>query len=443
MTERFAVPDQLTCYYDRPAEPANVHLEVRVPGRLDATALRGSVQAILAAEPRVRARRARAGRWRRSYYWEFPPVPDADPVVVATHADQLELDAQRDAFLSQAPPLDVAPLLRLLLTSGPDGDCLILNAHHASFDGLSCLRLLRGMAEEYGRRPGQAAPGSLPAPDLGQPATDLAPGALGHAPVTPRIEPGKHSAIARIARIAPGHPGRGSLPGYGTYLMSWDGLTAAAWLRSAGASVNDLLIAALMLTIGDWNDGRGGRAADRDHLIRITMPMGDRAQAGRDGQWANLSRLTSVTARVRSLTEPCDLLGEVARQTRYAKDHQGPQVDLASRALAVAPVPVAVKHVLLRSALRLAGPLFCDTSLVSNLGPIEAPAFGAMTADRVWFSTSAHMPRGLSLGAVGAGGRLQLAFRYRRALFSGTDAADFAGRFTKVLDQFTGPEAAR
>jgi hypothetical protein len=96
----------------------------------------------------------------------------------------------------------------------------------------------------------------------------------------------------------------------------------------------------------------------------------------------------------------------------------------------------------LQSALRLAGLMLCYTSLVSNLGQIEAPAFGAMTADQVWFSTSAHMPRGLSLGAVGAGGRLALAFRYRRALFSGADAADFAGRYAKVLDQFTGPEAA-
>jgi hypothetical protein len=59
-----------------------------------------------------------------------------------------------------------------------------------------------------------------------------------------------------------------------------------------------------------------------------------------------------------------------------------------------------------------------------------------MTASSVWFSTSAHMPRGLSLGAVTVGGRLRLAFRYRRALFSPADAAEFAARFAKALDQF-------
>jgi NRPS condensation-like uncharacterized protein len=228
------------------------------------------------------------------------------------------------------------------------------------------------------------------------------------------------------------------LPGYGVHLLTWDGLAVADSLRSAGVSVNDLLIAALMLTISEWNESRGAGRGQ----IRITMPVGDPAQGGRDGQWANLSRLTAVTARVTEAAAAGELLGEVALQTRYAKVHPGPQVDLVSRALAAAPVPVAVKHLLLRTALRVAGPFCCDTSLVSNLGVIEAPAFGAASAADVWFSTSAHMPRGLSLGAVTVGGRLRLTFRYRRCLFRAADAAEFAGRYAKVLDQFAGREAA-
>ncbi len=69
--------------------------------------------------------------------------------------------------------------------------------------------------------------------------------------------------------------------------------------------------------------------------------------------------------------------------------------------------------------------------------------FGATPATEVWFSTSAHMPRGLSLGAVTAGGALRLTFRYRRALMSGTDAAEFAATYAKALDQFAGQEAVR
>src|SRR5262249_25028855 len=142
MIERFTVPDELTCYYDRQCEPANVHLEARIPGRLDETAVRASMRSVLASEPRLLARRLRAGSWQRSYFWEFPVTAWADPLQAVTYADQAGLDRLRDAFLSQSPPLDVAPPLLFLLASGPGGDWLILNAHHACFDGLSCLRLL-------------------------------------------------------------------------------------------------------------------------------------------------------------------------------------------------------------------------------------------------------------------------------------------------------------
>src|SRR5262249_53519046 len=225
-------------------------------------------------------------------------------------------------------------------------------------------------------------------------------------------------------------------PGYGTQLLAWDANAVTGSLRQAGASVNDLLIAALMMTISDWNQTRRAPCG----AIRITMPVADRTQGGPTGRWANLSRLTTVTSRVGPDTRPADLLGRVAVQTRQAKQNPGPQVDLASRALAGAPLPVAVKQVILRGALRVAGSLLCDTSLLSNLGVIETIAFAGTPATDVWFSTSAHMPRGLSLGAVTVGGGLRLAFRYRRALFSAADAAEFAARYAKVLDQFTGHE---
>jgi len=172
------------------------------------------------------------------------------------------------------------------------------------------------------------------------------------------------------------------------------------------------------------------------------MPVGDRAQAGADGLWANTSRLTTVTGQVAPGTSALDLLADVAAQTTYAKEHSGPQVDFFSRTLAAAPIPVAVKERVLRTALGLGGSFLCDTCLVSNLGVIEPITFGAEAATHLWFSTSAHMPRGLSLGAVTVAGRLHLAFRYRRALLAGTAAEAFATRYTEVLDRITGQEVA-
>ncbi|MGN6796273.1 MAG: hypothetical protein ACTHJW_28120 [Streptosporangiaceae bacterium] len=435
MIERFAVADELTCYYDRPDEPANVHLEVRAAGRLDLAAIRASVSAVLASQPRIMARRRQAG-WQRGYRWEFPVALGSDPVLAARYFNQEDLDLQRDAFLSSSPSLALAPPLRFLLTSGSEGDHLILNAHHAAFDGLSCLRLLHEVAAAYGSHvlSGETSERQPPVADTEGAAAAESGG------LPPAMPAGEHGAtrrqIGKTARIAPGSGADRSRPGYGAHLVTWDGQAVTDSPRRGGPSVNDLLIAALMVTIGDWNRARGG--SDR---IKITMPVGDKSQAGPAGQWANLSRLTTIAARVPAGARPADVIAGVASQTRAAKEHAGPQLDLASRVLAGAPLPVMVKHMLLRSALRIAGPFLCDTSLVSNLGVVETLTFGATPATQVWFSTSAHMPRGLSLGAVTAGEALRLTFRYRRALMSGADAAEFAAMYSKTLDQFAGHEA--
>jgi NRPS condensation-like uncharacterized protein len=426
--ERFALADELTCYYDRPAEPANVHLEVRVPGRLDPALVGAAVSDALGPQPRIMARR-RPATWRRGYQWEFPAPPRADFVTNTEYASEEDLDGQRDAFLSCSPSLDLAPPLRFLHTSGSAGDFVMLNAHHAAFDGLSCLRLMRAVAAAY-------PPGSAPA-EISTPTGHRRSSSNTDVPSV--LNPGgaRPERSGAVVRIAPGAGGDRRRPGYGAHLVTWDGLAVADSLRSAGLSVNDLLIAALMVTISDWNQARGGGRGQ----IKITMPVGDKGQAGSAGRWANLSRLTTIAARVPPGATPADLVADVAGQTRAAKEHQGAQLDAGSRLLAAAPLPVTVKHVLLRTALRLAGRFVCDSSLISNLGVVEALAFGAVPVAEVWFSTSAHMPRGLSVGAVTAGGALRLTFRYRLALMSGADAAEFAGMYVKALSQFAGQEA--
>ena len=413
----FGIADELSCYYDAPAEPCNVHIEVRVPGHLDSGALRDATAAALAAQPRALVRRA-PGAWWRRYAWEVPGQPDCDPVTTAAWADEDELARVRARFLSTAPPLRSSPPLRILLAAGPGEDRVILNAHHAALDGLSSLELLRSAARHY---PGGAAEDP--------PAGGTTPGA------PPAGAPGMPGGArqGRAARIAADRvPGRAAgLPGYGFLLLP--GRPVPAGRRAGGGTVNDVLIAGLVMAIARWN-GAHGRPPG---LIRITMPVNARPQ-GQAGAAGNLSRLTAVS--VPAPSESCDLgelVADVAAQTRPAKQQDGPQVDPASRALAAAWWPPAVKRGVLRLALRTAGPLLCDTSLVSNLGVVGAPRFGAATATGVWFSTSAHMPRGLSVGAVTVGGQLHLCLRYRRALFSEPSAVRFAGLYATALGNLT------
>ena len=58
----FSVLDELNCYFDSPAEPNNVQLEVWLPGHLRPERLRAAVAAVLAAVPEARARRAARSR---------------------------------------------------------------------------------------------------------------------------------------------------------------------------------------------------------------------------------------------------------------------------------------------------------------------------------------------------------------------------------------------
>lgn len=485
-TVPFGPADELSCYYDTPAEPCNVHVEVRVPGHLDEPALRRAARAALAAQPRAVARRAQVGRWQRRYAWELPAHLDTDPVSAATWTDEGDLGQQRMRFLAAAPPLGQSPPLRLLLAAGPGEARVILNAHHAALDGISCLDLLRTVAAHYegadgldgpGREALLAAPtpdgpaqlaGSLsadtfatdpaaaPAAAADWPGADLAPpgwAATSHDPGpkplwrgTGRwvgdLGPGSWKVLPRPAtRIAADRDAGRGQDGYGFRLITCP--RVPAFPRADGeprVTVNDLLIAALIVAIDRWNAAHGQPSA----RIRITMPVNSRL-AGDAGAAGNLSRLTAVTAQLPGPGyELPAVIADVARQTRRAKQRSGPQVDPLIRALAAPWCPAAVKRRALRLLLHTAGPLFCDTSLLSNLGAVTTPpAFGHLRASHLWFSTSAHMPRGLSVGAVTAGGQLNLCLRYRRALFSEPAAARFTDGFTSALSQIASLRSPR
>jgi NRPS condensation-like uncharacterized protein len=431
--------DELNCYYDSPAEPNNVQLEAWLPGRLDPERLRAAVAAVLADVPAARARRAAGTRWRVGYAWEVPPGADTDPVSVTGWRTEAELDAARTRFLAAAPELDRSPPFLLLLAQGPNWDSLVLNAHHAAFDGRSCVRLLRLIAARYGG--GQPREALAPEPELdgvtwprSVPPASEPRAARGSRPSAPRL-PGWSTA-----RIAPRHAGgRGARgePGYGLSLLKWPGIPAAPQPRGESrVTVNDLLIAALIETIARWNTGRRRRPG----RIEISMPV-DTRPPGHGDELGNLSRLCTIAV---DPSRVADLTVAVAGRTRQAKSAPGPLVGPVQAAVARTRLPVAVKRALLRLALRSVGTIRCDTSLLSNLGNVtEPPAFGPLTPTRMWFSTSAHMPRGLSVGAVTVGGRLNLCFRYRNALLDAASGRDFAAGYAAALSALAGRGTGR
>ncbi len=402
----FSAVDEIGCYFDRPDEPNDIHLEAHLPGRLDQARLRSAIAGALAAEPRARVRRAKVRPADRRYRWEVADVPDIDPLTATRWSTADELSRDRERFLAEAPPLKTSPPLRFRVASGPDGDVLLLSANHAALDGVSCIRLIRAVAGGYTGEPAPAEPSARSAP-----ASGSAPPAKGRAlPVRP----------ARIAArtTTPG-------PGYGLRLVSIARPTREERARlDPNATVNDLLIAAFGLAVARWNASCGRPVG----TVQVTMPI-DARGADRDGL-GNLSRLASVAMDEDDRADPARLVARVTARTRAAKNTPGSAIGLMGPVMAPGWLPVGVKR-------RLAGPLcrlvtpFTDTAKLSNWGHFRDPLdFGdAGEAHGIWVSGPAPMPRGLSLTVATVGDRPHLTFRYRRALFD----EDAAGGFTDAF----------
>jgi NRPS condensation-like uncharacterized protein len=412
--------DELGCYVDDPLQPNNIHLEVRLDGHLDPVRLRAAVLTMLAAHPLARVRRRRWHGWHRRFHWEITGAPDVPPIDHVRWQSEEELAAHRQSLLVSAPVLDLAPPLRIMHAVGPDRDALILNVHHAVMDGLSCLRLLHSIARCYAGRPDPVDAGST----------------ILRVPPRPKDRQGPRIRYLRSAtRIAVDTADPG--PGGGFHLLSIPIDTVRSGPRRPSATVNDLLIAALVLTVEEWNEKHGGSA----DTIRVTMPVNARATAGADGPLGNLSRLVVIAndpAHRRSLG---GLLTDITSQTTEAKAIGGPQIDRLSRLFTTPWLPVAVKARLLVTARRLAGPAVGDTALLSNLGAVrDPPDFGPGARPvGLWFSPSVRLPAGLSIGVVTLGRQLNVCFRYRRELLDPLAAARFAAMFHAALGAIGDP----
>jgi hypothetical protein len=430
----FALLDELACYHHAPAEPNNVHIEALVPGQLDARALRQAVTGAIAAAPRASGRMAAGGALRCRYRWDFPAVLDVDPMSLATWSDEDELAAIRNRFLADAPPLRTSPPVRLLLATGPGESCVILNAHHAALDGMSSLGLLRDIAARYQAITGTPGPApASPAPSASAASAARLP--ADQAPAGRRLWRSRVRALRRYpsARIAPNRECRSRRGGNGVRLL----LLPAVPRPPSGATVTDVLVAALIATVAIWNAAH--RRAPR--VIAISVPVsvhgpGLPAVAG--------NRTRTVTVAVGPATaagQPSALLAEVSRQLTAIRQAR-PQ-ETSAGVLDAMPgwCPVVLKRLALRGALRTVGPVVCDTTMLSNLGNVTGPLWpGRGGPVRIAFSAPVHMPRGLAVSVVTADGQLQVAFRYLHALLDDAAAARLVEIFAAALDEFTNVE---
>jgi NRPS condensation-like uncharacterized protein len=421
--------DELFLNLDRDDEPWGVHLEVRARGRLDADRLADALGAAVRRHPIARARLAPWRSSERTYHWRIDDDPAPVPLAIVSCADDAALGAARERWYAFSPSLEAPPPFAVLLVRGPAGDSLMLNLHHAAGDAIGAVRLMRSILRAYA---GEPDPGPLLDPLAVREVRELTrsrsvPERRGRRRARGRQAVRNLMPAARVAR-----EGSDTRAGYGFELLSFSSAETAAIVarRPPGATVNDVLLGALAVTIRGWNAAHGRRTA----RIALTMPVNLRPAPWRTEVLANFASYVTVSLHPADAGDVTRATGAISEHTREVK-RDGLAGLVVDDLVVPGMLTIAAKR-RLQDLIPLTGDVLVDTASLSNLGVIDAMPLlgeGAGLVEDVWFSPPMRMPLGAAFGVATIGGRLHATLRYRHPQFDRAGARSFARRYRDAL----------
>ncbi|MGH4021035.1 MAG: condensation domain-containing protein [Pseudonocardiaceae bacterium] len=399
----------------------NVQLELGTDHHVDEATLRQAVLSCCRRHPLARARLAPWEQRDNSYRWDVADELDLDPVRVADCPDDAALDRLRAELYGPPIALDTTPALRVALARRPRGDLVLLSVSHVIADGVGVLRLMQTIARTYRGEPDPPDP--LPLAEARDVGSFLAP-------KNPRERWARQLEGLRRVREALDAPSRIAVVGGSDHdgfvcraLDIDDTTTPRLVQRAPGTTVNDVLLAAVHLTVQAWNTEHGV-ATDR---VGVIMPVNVRPA---DRFWDVVSNLTSL---VTISTSPADR-SDLATATAVVAE-QTDQVRRQDRAHGLYDLLEVTKKASLRvkrAAPRLlphTGDRFIDTAMLSNLGRIpDTPTLAAepdSQAPELWFSPPCDPACTVGIGVVTSGQRLALVTRYRYEQFDARAAEEF------------------
>ncbi len=430
VSTKLNVLDQLYLHLDREDEPWSVQLEVGLEGEVDEGRLREAVVAAANAHPIARARLRPALATDVRYHWEIPDELEEVPLESVRCEDEVALAATRERAMSCSPSLESAPPFGLTLAHHPAGDAIMLNLSHAAGDGMSAVRLMASILRAYaGEDDPQPAVDPLDCRDVGRLVGSRSPRA--------RLARGR-TLVEQAARVAErpmriAAQGATDRPGYGFCLLhlNSEGLEAVRSRREDGATVNDVLLAGLAMTIRRWND----RHEVPRGPMTVMMPVNLRPPDWRNDVVGNYASYVSVRFSEDELDDLATAVRAARARTREIKDRgaAGLVVDLLE--LPTATLPTGVKR-RFQDLITVTGSRLVDTTVLSNLGRLEGvPRLGGTAGEitSVWFSPPGRMPLGASLGAASYRGELFLCLRYRHALLDAPGADEFVALLHEIL----------
>ncbi len=433
MSERvpFNRVDTLIYHFDQMSDIWSIHFEVRVGGGLDPSRLAAAALEAVRRHPMGRARMEPFGPTTRTFHWLIDDEVAAVPLEIIDCTTDAQVEAARVRLLSRRIDLKVAPPLALVLAHHPEGDYLIMNLSHVVGDGMSAYRLMSSICRAY-----TGSEDTLPVLPLAHVrnlrgyvgSRNLADARTQLGTIVRHVSDTRKDAPVRVAVDG----GSDAIQGFGFHLLRFDRDEAVriAARRVKPATINDLLLAALAVTIRRFNDQRGvvpGR-------VSLLMPVNLRP-----AEWSN-ELVSNIVSMVPVGVPECAQSDLVAAQAAAAKR----TVELKEQRLPGAMVnmmgmfgiwPAGVRQAAVRRS-RDHVVNNADTGALSNLGNLPQPldfGAGAGAATELWWSPPAGMPPGISVGAITTNGEMFLTLRYCRAQFDAEGAAQFAADLRKVL----------
>jgi acyl transferase domain-containing protein/NRPS condensation-like uncharacterized protein/acyl carrier protein len=405
---------------------ATVHSEVRVEGRLDAGRLAAAIREAVEAHPIARARLALARPLDRHYQWDLSQPLLTLPLEEVDCEDDESLALARERFLNESPALDTPGPFKVLLAHHPGGDALILNAHHAAGDGVAGFRFMTSIVRAYAGEPD-------PLPDVDPLAVREVAKLVGtSAAERGRRARGAANLLRRVARppARVAAPAPGGRPGYRFELFTLTPEQVEEVLDRGprGATLNDVLLGALAVTIRRWNERHGAPTGD----VHIMMPVNVRPPAWSNDVFGNFAPWAPVRISPREHADLGSAATAAAARTRRIKESgiAGLVVDM-NGPIHLMPVTWAR-----RVASKLPARIGVDTAMLSNIGHVERiPArlgdAGQITA--IWGTPPGYPPMNAAISIAAFASKLFVGFRYTRAAFDAAGARDFALTYRDTL----------
>lgn len=213
--------------------------------------------------------------------------------------------------------------------------------------------------------------------------------------------------------------------------------------RSAGATVNDVLLRDLFVTLAEWNRQYAGGSSERG--IRLAMPINLRRAVHASLPAANLVSMCFLQRDVPSDCDLAALLSSITHETRGIKRH-----DLGRTLLTL----LSLSGMRSGGVSRMVNSQRCHTtSVLSNLrhpfadAKLPRDGSGRLQSGELTVEAAGLIPQiragvPVSFGVVCYAGELRIELHYDSGKFAMSQARDLLNRYTDRLERTLYPVAS-